>query len=107
MSSLIEKRRALIRSLIESAGGQFASVTFTKKDGTVRVMNVQPAAGKFHVVGEAASDSAKQAVETRKQAHPELLAIWDVAKQAFRSINLDTVTRVAVAGTVFEIEAKS
>jgi hypothetical protein len=107
MSSLTSKRHALIRSLIESAGGRFASVTFTKKDGTERVMQVQPAAGKFRVVGDAASDSAKQAVATRKENHPNLLPIWDVAAQAFRSINLDTVKRVVVDGTVFNIEANA
>lgn len=107
MSSMIDKRRALIRSLIESAGGQFASVTFVKKDGTERLMQVQPAAGKFHVVGDAASPSAKQAVETRKENHPNLLPIWDVAAQAFRSVNLDTVKRVVVGKTVFEIEVNA
>lgn len=105
MSNTIDRRRALITQIIASAGGQFASVTFVKKDGTVRTMNVQPAAGKSRVVGDAASDSAKQAVATRKENHPNLLAIWDTANSAFRSINLDTVTRVAVHGAVFEVAA--
>lgn len=101
----IESRRENIRRLIEGAGGRFASVKFVKKDGEVRVMQVQPAAGKFHVVGDAASESAKQAVETRKQNHPNLMAIWDVAKQAFRSINLDTVQEVRVDGTTYAVAA--
>lgn len=105
MSSNVDRKRALIRQMIESAGGQFASVTFVKKDGSIRVMQVQPAAGKFHVVGDAASESAQQGVETRKALHPHLFPIWDVAAKAFRSVNLDTVTRVAVGKSVFEVAA--
>lgn len=104
MSNTVDKRRALIRQMIESAGGQFASVTFIKKDGTQRVMQVQPASGKFHVKGDAASESAQQAAATRAANNPHLMNIWDVASKGFRSLNLDTVLRIAVGGTVFNVE---
>ncbi|MEM9360601.1 MAG: hypothetical protein AAGB04_30870, partial [Pseudomonadota bacterium] len=42
------------RALIESAKGRFVSVVFTKKDGSLREMRVQPAKLKFHVKGKAA-----------------------------------------------------
>lgn len=99
----IDKRRDLIRTMIESAGGRFAAVTFVKKDGTERTMQVQPAANKFHVLGAAAAPSAQQAAETRAINNPHLYNVWDVAKQAWRSINLDTVTQISVNGAIFKV----
>ena len=88
------------RDLIESAGGRFCGVTFTRKDGTERRMQVQPAALPFHVKGEAASERAKRATFTRQERHPHLLPVWDVRARAPRSINLRTVSRIAVDGQV-------
>ena len=96
-AELAEKRR-----LIESAGGRFASVVFTKKDGARRQMRVQPAKLKYHVKGDAASDPAQRAVGTRKARHPNLLPVWDVEASAPRSVNLATVSRIAVNGAVHE-----
>lgn len=90
------------RELIESAGGRFASVVFTKKDGSRRQMRVQPAKLKYHVKGDAASEPAQRAVETRKARHPNLLPVWDVEASAPRSVNLATVSRIAVNGAVHE-----
>lgn len=96
-ANLAEKRK-----LIESAKGRFAAVTFTKKDGSLRQMRVQPAKLKFHVKGDAASQAAQKAVETRKARHPHLLPVWDTEAAAPRSVNLATVSRIAVNGAVHE-----
>lgn len=98
----LDARREKIKALINQAGGRFAAVDFVKKDGTLRTMQVQPAAGKYHVVGDAASESAQRATETRKANNPHLFPIWDVSKQAFRSINLDTVLGVTVNNVRYE-----
>jgi hypothetical protein len=98
----IQARRDRIKALINSAGGRFAAVDFVKKDGTLRTLQVQPAALKFHLVGDAASDAAKRATETRKANNPNLLPVWDVANQAVRSINLDTVLGVTVDNQRYE-----
>ena len=90
---LVEKRE-----LIEAAKGQICSVTFVKKDGSIRTMKVQPAKLRFHVKGDAASEQAQRAVATRAANHPNLLNVWDVEAQAPRSINLATVTRIAAGG---------
>lgn len=90
----IEEKRELIRS----AKGRFVGVTFIKKDGSTRVMRVQPATLKFHVKGDAAAPSARQAVETRKARHPNLMPVWDVDKGAARSVNLSTITEIHVNG---------
>ena len=93
-----EKKRALIAS----AAGRFASVTFIKKDGSRRVMRVQPATLKYHVKGAAACEAAQKAVQTRAERHPNLMPVWDADACAPRSVNLETVSRIAVNGAVHE-----
>ena len=88
------------RELIASAGGRFCAVTFTKKDGSERVMRVQPAKLRHHVKGDAATDAGKRAAATRAQRHPNLMPVWDAEKDAPRSVNLATVSRIAVNGQV-------
>lgn len=99
----IEEKRDLIRS----AKGSFAAVTFIKKDGSTRVMRVQPAKLKYRVKGDAAAPSARRAVATHKARHPHLMAVWDADKAAPRSINLSTVTEVRLDGLTraHEVEA--
>jgi len=88
------------RKLIASAKGRFCSVTFRKKDGSSRVMRIQPATLRHHVKGLEASESARKAAETRAQRHPHLLPVWDAENAAPRSVNLKTVSRIAVNGAV-------
>lgn len=88
------------RDLIAKAKGRFVSVTFTKTDGTQRTMRVQPATLRQHVKGNAASDAARKAIETRTRRHPHLLSVWDTEAQAPRSVNLATVSRIAADGHV-------
>ncbi|TNC74185.1 hypothetical protein [Rubellimicrobium roseum] len=91
---------AIKRDLLASAGGRFCGVTFVKTDGTERQMQVQPAALGPRLKGEAASERARRAARTREMRHPHLLPVWDVRAGAPRSINLRTVSRIAVDGRV-------
>jgi hypothetical protein len=93
------------RDLIASAGGRFCAVTFTKKDGSLRKMQVQPAALRLRVKGETAGEAARQAALTRQERHPHLLPVWDIRARAPRSINLRTVSRIAVDGEVHRFAA--
>ena len=93
------------RDLIASAGGRFCGVTFTRKDGTERRMQVQPAALRLREKGPVASDRAQRATHTRQERHPHLLPVWDVRARAPRSINLRTVSRIAVDGRVHRFAA--
>ena len=93
------------RDLIASAGGRFCGVTFTKKDGTERRMQVQPAALRLREKGDATSDRAQRATHTRQERHPHLLPVWDVRARAPRSITLRTVSRIAVDGQVHRFTA--
>ncbi|HBZ45308.1 MAG TPA: hypothetical protein DEO85_14925 [Maritimibacter sp.] len=93
------------REMIASAKGRFCHVVFTKKDGSARQMTVQPAALKNHVKGADGRESARRAAETRAERHPHLMPVWDVEKQACRTVNLATVNRIAVNGAVHEFHA--
>uniref|UniRef100_UPI0035940294 hypothetical protein n=1 Tax=Blastomonas sp. TaxID=1909299 RepID=UPI0035940294 len=88
--------------LIAAAGGRFCAVTFTKADGTERTMQVQPATLQHHVKGDSATDAGKKAVATRKARHPHLMPVWDAQAKAPRSINLATISRIAVDGQVHQ-----
>lgn len=90
-----------MKKLIASSKGRFCSVTFIKKDGSRRVMNIQPAAIVKRLVGDAASDQAKRAVKTRAANNPNLYNVYSVDKHAIRSVNLATVEEIKVAGRAY------
>lgn len=93
-------------ALVASAQGRFCSVTFIKKDGTVRVMNIQPARiAKAIKDPDEVADIDKQRTAARRANNPHLLPVWDNAKQAIRSVNLDTVTEIKVDGEVHSYAA--
>ncbi|WP_299970186.1 hypothetical protein [uncultured Roseobacter sp.] len=90
------------RKMIAAARGRFVSVTFTKKDGSERQMRIQPATLKHHLKGDKASESARRAAQTRAECHPHLMPVWDAEARAPRSVNLATISRIAVDGYVYE-----
>jgi hypothetical protein len=87
-----------IKGFISDSGSRFMSIDFIKKNGDLRTMNFNPQSAKKNLV-ENPSDSAIQATATRKANNPNLINIWEMNNQdettKFRSVNLDTVTRVA------------
>jgi hypothetical protein len=89
-----------ISQIITGQGSRFTTVEFIKKDGTVRTMRVQPAATKFRVKGEDAPEHKQRAAETRRINHPNLLNIYDVDRDAIRSIDMNTIMIVRGSGTV-------
>lgn len=97
-----EETHARAKALIESAGNHFIGVEFIKKDGTVRSMRVHPTALDNRLVGDDASDAAKQAAETRRVNYPELYPVVDIdackagEKEAIRMINLDRLLSITV-----------
>jgi hypothetical protein len=94
----LDARREAIKSLIASAGSTIFAVTFFKKDGSKRVMQVQLPAIKKVLVGDAASEGAKAGVAKRKANFPNLCPVFDIANQGVRSIDLDTVVAVNLRG---------
>lgn len=88
-----------IRGFIAANGSKFMTIEFIKKDGSKRKMNFNPYGAAKHTKGDTASESAQQAVATRKANNPNLLNIWEQNnpddETKFRSINMDTVYRIA------------
>ncbi len=71
-----------------------ATVTFTKKDGTERVMKATLQTEFMPIV-----DSSKPKV--KRKVNEEVLAVFDIEKDSFRSFRIDSVvsffsTRVAL-----------
>ncbi len=92
-----------IKALLATAGARFVSVYFIKKDLSERVMSYNPKSAAKRVKGEAASASAQQAVKTRSENHPEFINVWDSTKQAFRSVNMDTIFKIVIDGTTYNL----
>lgn len=98
---------AKVKACIASSNAKIMSISFVKVDGEPRVMSFNPKTAKG-LVGDGASDSAKQAVASRKKNNPNLinvcdqslLAKGDPAYKCWRSVNCDTVTQIKVNGEV-------
>lgn len=99
-----QKKLERVRKLIGDST-QFVSVTFEKKDGTMRTItfNKKVTAG---IVGDAAAEQYQKATKTRNEKHPNLISVFDSqlaakgteAKKCWRSINSDTVTKIVADG---------
>ena len=80
------------RALILQADA--CTVTFTKADGTRRVMRVEARKVAEHVKGDTATRSGRIASHTRAFRHPNLLPVWDAEARAIKSVNLSTVEAI-------------
>ena len=78
--------KALMHSLINASNGHFFTVTFIKKDGTIRTMNCRTGVRKHAKGGSNGLDASK------------FFTVFDVQRKAYRAINKDTVLAVRVGG---------
>jgi len=87
---------AVVRKILKDAGNESEvfGVSFIKKDGTRRTMSCHLKVIK-HLKGGERSWS--------RQDYPHYLPVFDMNKGDYRTVNLNTVYRVAVHGHVFEI----
>jgi len=107
-----EQRAAIIRKFLAEQKGRFVTVEFVKKDGSIRNMNLQPAAIAHRLVPESEqSESAKRGAETRRILHPNLIAVWDVKNSRAvaqdarkREVSPDMKTMRAAAARSFDVE---
>ena len=76
-------------SIIESSNGKIVSVTFTKADGTLRVMTCRLGVTKHLKGGESTLDGSKY------------LTVFDMVKKGYRAINRDTIRSVRLSGEEF------
>lgn len=77
----VAKSRKLAGDILAS-NGKFVTVTFLKKDGTVRKMNCRMGVTKHLKGGESTLDAE------------QYITVFDVAKGAYRAINRDTIIEI-------------
>ena len=82
----METRQTLLK-LIEILNGQFFTVEFIKKDGSIRKMNCRTGVKK-HL-----SNNGKT-IKITRPIDNGILRVYDLKKNAYRSINLDTVKKI-------------
>lgn len=85
-----ESKRVLLRALAQAQDGRVFTVTFTKKDGTLRTLNGRLGVTK-HLKGG----------ENTVQHLPQYLTVYDMQKQDYRNVNLDTVLSLKCAGVEY------
>ncbi len=73
----VAQSRALAEKLEQSSG--FVTVTFVKKDGSVRKMNCRMGVSKYLKGGESTLDAN------------QYVTVYDMAKAAYRAVNRDTI----------------
>lgn len=81
------------RAIIKTAKGTVFTATFRKADGSVREMNCRRGVTK-HLKGGTSTIAHKQ----------NLLGVFDMQKQAYRCINLDTLIKVKINGAVIDFQ---
>ena len=77
----IARSRKLAGDILAS-NGKFVTVTFLKKDGTVRKMNCRMGVTKHLKGGESTLDA------------DQYVTVFDMAKGAYRAINRDTIIEI-------------
>lgn len=76
------KKQTIVSRLIGKTNGRIFSVTFMKKDGTERIMHARTGVTKHLKGGSLAFEPSDYSLK----------AVFDVGKQAYRMVNLATVT---------------
>ena len=78
-----------------TGNGEFFTVTFTKRtDGTIRTMNARLGVRKYLKGGELPYDAAAK----------ELLPVFDVAKKAYRMIDLRSIISAKLGGQEYIVK---
>ncbi len=78
-----------LQQLIEDSNGKFVSVTFTKKDGSLRTLVGRMGVTSHLKGGKSTLDASKY------------ITIWDVQNNGYRAINRSTIQSVRLAGKEF------
>jgi len=81
---------SLLNKLVENLHNEVYTVSFTKKDGTVRNMKCTLRADYLPSKTESESTGTKK-------VNPDVLAVWDLEKSEWRSFRKDSVIEYSVA----------
>lgn len=82
-----------VRNILERNKGKFFSVTFTKKNGELRTINGQ--------IGKKRGHTGKNTV-SHIDKYVTVVENLPDGKYRFRNVNLETISRLAVGGRVYE-----
>jgi hypothetical protein len=80
----------MIKQFINEASNKFMTVTFMKKDNTVRTINGRLNVKKYLRGGRATVDTDK------------FLVLYSVADQGYRAVNKDSILSIAVDGVIIQ-----
>lgn len=80
-----------LATIVANSNGKFVKVTFTKKDGSLRVMVCRLGVTKHLKGGESTLDADKY------------LTVFDVQAQGYRAINKDAIQSVVFAGEEYAV----
>ena len=82
----------IIKYLLIGNDGKFFTVTFKKKDGSVRKINCR--LGVHH---------GKKLGKNTVAGIPKYLTVWSIPDKGYRNINTDTVLEVAMKNKKFKV----
>lgn len=82
------------KQLIKDTKGRFFTVTFTKKDGTTRVMNARLGVKAYLKGGELPYDPESKG----------LIPVFDIPKRAYRMVNVNTITKLKIGNNEYNVE---
>ena len=85
-------RKNILNLLLENKGHVF-SVVFLKKDGSIRKMQCRFGVKKHLKGGKLAFNPLER----------NLLVVFDMQKEAYRMINLETLMTINMKGTEYEV----
>lgn len=75
-----------LSEIIKNTKGKFFTVTFTKKDGTIRTLNGRLGVNKYLKGG-------------KSTLNPEqFITVYDMKNEGYRAVNVDTIQSVIVDG---------
>ena len=80
-------KREMLRNLIKATNGLFFSVTWVKKNGEERTMTVRDGV-------ESKLALPKGQGSNNQEAYSNLITLFDVQAGHYKSVNLDTVTKM-------------
>jgi hypothetical protein len=82
------------KQLIKGTKGKFFTVTFTKKDGTTRVMNARLGVKAYLKGGELPYDPDTKG----------LIPVYDMKNNGYRMINVNTISNLKIGSNEYQVQ---
>lgn len=79
-----------LAEIIKASSGKFFTVTFTKKDGSIRTLNGRLGVTKYLKGGKSTLNP------------DQFITVYDVQSQGYRAVNVDTIQSVTVDGILYQ-----